>query len=202
MSHAAHCGGNASHTIHARCGLLLAHEARGICLRAFASHSPAYHLAVLRVISICSRNRLRSPTAERVFATWPGVETDSPGLAPDAVCPLKAEQAEWAEVIFVMEKQHRSKLAQRFKGPLKGKRVVCLDVPDDYEYMQAELVALLEKRAPLHLCSLRRQRSGSLLSQNVTTKGCMAAHLHKTQKSFRGKENASVAKRLSRESRQ
>lgn len=86
-----------------------------------------------RVLFICSRNRLRSPTAERVFATWPGVETDSAGLAPDADCPLTADQVEWAEVIFVMEKQHRSNLAQRFKGPLQGKRVICLDVPDDYD---------------------------------------------------------------------
>lgn len=57
-------------------------------------------------------------------------------------------------MIFVMEKQHRSKLQQRFKGPLKGKRVICLDVPDDYEYMQAELVALLERK--VGPCLLRR----------------------------------------------
>ena len=42
-------------------------------------------------------------------------------------------------------------MVHRFKGPLKGKRVVCLDVPGDYEYMQAELVALLEKRVTSHL---------------------------------------------------
>lgn len=79
-----------------------------------------------RVLFICSRNRLRSPTAERVFATWPGVETDSAGLAPDADCPQTTDQS---------LQQHRSKLAQRVKGPLKGKREVCLDVPDDYEFM-------------------------------------------------------------------
>lgn len=108
-----------------------------------------------RVLFICSRNRLRSPTAEQVFARWPGVETDSAGLAPDADCPLTADQVEWAEVIFVMEKQHRRKLAQRFKGPLKGKQVVCLDVPDDYEYMQAELVVLLERKVGAYLRSAR-----------------------------------------------
>ena len=36
---------------------------------------------------------------------------------------------------------------------LRGKRVVCLDIPDDYAFMQPELVALLEKRVGPHLCS-------------------------------------------------
>ena len=49
-----------------------------------------------RVLFICSRNRLRSPSAERLFADWPGVETDSAGLAADAETPLEREQLEWA----------------------------------------------------------------------------------------------------------
>ena len=99
-----------------------------------------------RLLFICSRNRLRSPTAERVFADWPGVETDSAGLASDADTVLTADQVEWADVIFVMEKAHRTKLTQRFKSQLKGKKIVCLDIPDNYEFMQAELVLALEKK--------------------------------------------------------
>jgi predicted protein tyrosine phosphatase len=103
------------------------------------------------VLFICSRNRLRSPTAEQVFATVPGIETDSAGLAPDADCPLSADQVEWADIICVMEKRHRTQLAQRFKRHLSGKKVVCLDIPDTYQFMQPELVALLEKRVAGHL---------------------------------------------------
>jgi hypothetical protein len=55
-------------------------------------------------------------------------------------------QVDWADVIFVMEKTHRSKLARQFRSHLKGKRVVCLDIPDDYEFMDPELVRLLENR--------------------------------------------------------
>jgi predicted protein tyrosine phosphatase len=86
-----------------------------------------------------------------VFASWPGVETDSAGLAPDAETVLSAEQVEWADVIFVMEKAHRAKLTQRFKQQLRGKKVVCLDIPDDYEFMQPELVSLFERKVPQHL---------------------------------------------------
>lgn len=100
-----------------------------------------------RALFICSRNRLRSPTAEQVFASWPGVDTDSAGLADDADVPLSAEQIEWATIVFVMEKRHRTRLATRFARHLKGKRVVCLDIPDDYGFMQPELVQLLQAKA-------------------------------------------------------
>jgi predicted protein tyrosine phosphatase len=96
---------------------------------------------------VCSRNKLRSPTAEAVFAEWPGIETDSAGLNNDAETPLTPEQIAWADIIFVMEKTHRTKLSKRFRKHLNGKRVVCLDIPDDYDHMQLELVTLLEKKA-------------------------------------------------------
>ena len=42
-------------------------------------------------------------------------------------------------------------LLQRFGPLLKGRRVICLGVPDDYEYMQPELVELLERKVGDHL---------------------------------------------------
>jgi predicted protein tyrosine phosphatase len=100
-----------------------------------------------RALFICSQNRLRSPTAEHIFASWPDVETDSAGLGGDANVPLSSEQVEWANLIFVMEKVHRTRLSTKFRRHLNGKRVICLDIPDDYEYMQPELIKLLEAKA-------------------------------------------------------
>lgn len=99
-----------------------------------------------RALFVCSQNRLRSPTAEQVFARWPGVDTDSAGLGGDASVPLSPEQIEWATVIFVMEKAHRKRLNQRFRKHLNGKQVICLDIPDDFAFMQPELVSLLEAK--------------------------------------------------------
>ena len=104
-----------------------------------------------RVLFVCSRNRLRSPTAEQVFGALPNVEADSAGLAPDADTVLSPEQVEWAEMIFVMEKSHRTRLTQRFGKQVKGKKLVCLDIPDNYSCMQPELIDLLEKRVLPHL---------------------------------------------------
>jgi predicted protein tyrosine phosphatase len=52
-----------------------------------------------------------------------------------------------------MERAHRAKLQRRFRPHLKSARVICLDIPDDYAFMQPELVALLEKTVGPHLRS-------------------------------------------------
>ena len=104
-------------------------------------------MSARRILFVCSRNRLRSPTAERVFSAWPALETDSAGLADDAEVLLSAEQLAWAELIVVMESRHRRRLQSRHRARLRGKRVVCLDIPDIYDFMQPELIALLLKKA-------------------------------------------------------
>ncbi len=100
-----------------------------------------------RALFICSRNRLRSPTAETVFAAWPGIETDSAGVAPDAESIVSREQIAWADIIFVMERTHKAKLSTQFGADLRHKKIVCLDIPDKYAFMQPELIALLERKA-------------------------------------------------------
>ncbi|MGL4461934.1 MAG: low molecular weight protein tyrosine phosphatase family protein [Planctomycetia bacterium] len=96
----------------------------------------------MRLLFVCARNRLRSPTAERVFAGVAGVETASAGVAPDADQPLTAELIEWAEVVAVMEPKHRARMLRLFGSRLRGKRVICLGISDDYEYMDPDLVRL------------------------------------------------------------
>lgn len=103
------------------------------------------------VLFICTANRERSPTAEQIFSTWPGVETDSAGISHDAEVQLSTEQVEWADTIFVMEKVHRTRLQKRFRDYLKDKRVICLDIPDDYPLMDMELIELLKARVRPYL---------------------------------------------------
>lgn len=99
-----------------------------------------------RVLFVCSQNRLRSPTAEAVFTDWPGVESLSAGLNRDAETPLSGDLVEWADVIAVMEPEHKRKLLHRFGSELRNKKLVVLDIPDDYAFMQPELVELLKER--------------------------------------------------------
>ena len=98
-----------------------------------------------RVLFLCSRHRLRSPTAAAVFADWPGLEVDSAGVADDAETPLDPAQLDRAELVVVMEARHARRLRERFGARLNGKRVVSVDIPDRYAFMQPELVALQER---------------------------------------------------------
>lgn len=100
---------------------------------------------------VCSQNRLRSPTAEQIYAGHPGIEVASAGTNNDAENPLTSELIEWADAIFVMERGHRNKLQKRFRSALDGKRVIVLDIPDDYEFMEDSLVTLLQARMRRHL---------------------------------------------------
>lgn len=103
------------------------------------------------VLFVCGRNRFRSPTAEQIFADFPGIETASAGLNPDADTPLTGDLVEWADIIFVMESAHRQKLASRFRRSLKDIRVICLDIPDKFRAMDADLVRLLKSKVTPHL---------------------------------------------------
>lgn len=106
------------------------------------------------VLFICSQNRLRSPTAEHVFADAAGIECTSAGLNNDADNPVTGELIEWADYIFVMEKAHRNKLSSKFKRYLANKRIICLDIPDEYEFMDPVLVRLLKAKVTRFLPSV------------------------------------------------
>lgn len=99
-----------------------------------------------RLLFVCSQNKLRSPTAEHVFSNIDGLEVSSAGTNNDADNPLTAEVVQWADAIFVMERAHRNKLQKRFRSSLNGKRIVCLDIPDEYEFMDEGLVRLLKAK--------------------------------------------------------
>lgn len=103
------------------------------------------------LLFLCSQNKLRSPTAEAIFAELPGIEVESAGLNNDAEVPLSDELVEWADVILVMEKAHRDRLSRKFSHVLGGKRVTVLNIPDDYGFMDEELVRLLKSRCQPHL---------------------------------------------------
>lgn len=81
----------------------------------------------------------------------PDLDVRSAGLDPDAVHPLSTEDLQWADIIFVMEKSHRNKLTRKFKPFLGGKRLICLNIPDVYPFMDPELIERLKASVPRYL---------------------------------------------------
>jgi len=102
----------------------------------------------LRVVFVCTHNKLRSPTAELIFRGVPGWQVASAGTDRRAETPLTRDLLEWADVAVCMEKRHRDELRARFRGALPGERILTLGIPDEYEFMAEGLVALLHRLVP------------------------------------------------------
>jgi predicted protein tyrosine phosphatase len=97
----------------------------------------------MNVLFVCSRNRWRSPSAERVFGRVPDLHVRSAGTSRAARRTVTAGDLRWADVVMVMERHHKTRLRERFPE-LRSSTVVVLDIPDDYRFMDPELVARLE----------------------------------------------------------
>lgn len=115
---------------------------------------------MVRALFVCSQNRLRSPTAEDTFGTWQGVEAASAGTDDQANVPLDADAIEWADIIFVMEASHKSRVTKRFGYQVRNKRIVVLGIPDNYQFMAPDLVKILERKVGPHLVRLGATPTG------------------------------------------
>lgn len=104
-----------------------------------------------KLLFVCSKNRWRSPTAEKIFHGLDGIQARSAGTEAGARIKITAGHLGWADLVFVMEKKHLRRLREKFAGELPGKRVICLNISDDYQFMQPELVALLQTKVSPYL---------------------------------------------------
>jgi|JI9StandDraft_2_1071091.scaffolds.fasta_scaffold04679_12 predicted protein tyrosine phosphatase len=95
----------------------------------------------LKLLFVCSMNQWRSPTAERIYADKPLVVARSRGTSEKAVKTVKSADLHWADIIFVMERKHRERLLSNFPGEMQFKEIHVLDIPDNYRYMDPELIA-------------------------------------------------------------
>lgn len=102
----------------------------------------------VRILFICSFNKWRSPTGERVFKNWQGVETRSAGTSRSARRKVRLADIKWADLIFVMEDKHKERLRADFRQDVRHKDIHVLDIPDDYQLMDQELVSIFEQKVP------------------------------------------------------
>ena len=101
-------------------------------------------LIFMNALFICSRNQWRSPTAETVFRRYPNVQARSAGTSPNARHTVSIDDIAWADKIFVMEQKHKSRLLAQFPRALQYKEMIVLDIPNDYRYMDEELIEILK----------------------------------------------------------
>ena len=100
----------------------------------------------MNLLFICTANKLRSTTAETVFSAYDGINAIGAGTDKNAPTTVDTELIEWADEIFLMEQTHKRKVSKTFNHVLKDKRLIVLGIPDDYEYMDEELIMLLKHK--------------------------------------------------------
>lgn len=97
----------------------------------------------VHALFVCGPGRMRSLTAEQVFATRADLHVAAAGVDSRAEHDVSAQLMDWADIVFVMEDVQRTKLMLRFGEALRGKQIVSLNIPDRYEYMDLQLIRLL-----------------------------------------------------------
>ena len=95
------------------------------------------------LLFVCSRNQWRSPTAEKIFKLK-GLNARSAGTSPNARHSISISDIVWADIIFVMEKKHKNRIISKFTRIVEYKPIHILDIPDDYKFMDNELISHLK----------------------------------------------------------
>ena len=104
-----------------------------------------------KILFVCAQNKIRSLTAEKMFAGSLHYDVRSRGVANDARAKLTANDLLWADKIFVMEKNHKNRITEKFPAVCAGKKIICLFIEDIYEPMEERLVATLRQKLAPHL---------------------------------------------------
>lgn len=97
----------------------------------------------LRVLFVCTQNKVRSLTADHLYRVRPDLEVKSCGTANFAKNQFTKELLDWAEIIFVADDSQLEFMKQKFGAAPLGKPVVCLGLPDVFTYKSDSLVVKL-----------------------------------------------------------
>ncbi len=106
----------------------------------------------MNILFVCSRNQWRSPTAEAIYKNNPTVNVKSAGTEPSARIKLTAKNIAWADIIFVMEKRHKQRMMEKFLTETQQKQIVVLDIPDEYGFMDDELIEEIKTKVDNLIC--------------------------------------------------
>jgi protein-tyrosine phosphatase len=105
----------------------------------------------VNILFVCSRNKWRSATAETIFKGSQNHNVKSAGTEPSAVVKISAKTILWADIIFAMEKRHKERLTEKFPDETKNKKIIVLNIEDNYHYMDTELIESIRKSVEPYL---------------------------------------------------
>jgi protein-tyrosine phosphatase len=105
----------------------------------------------VNILFVCSRNQWRSPTAETIYKNRSDLNVKSAGTEPSARNKLTAKTIHWADLIFVMEKKHKQRMVEKFPFETQQKEIIILHIPDEYTYMDDELIEDIQTKVDVYI---------------------------------------------------
>lgn len=97
------------------------------------------------ILVVCARNKKRSRTAEYIFKNDNRFAIRSVGLSVKSPRKISENDLNWASLVLAMENNHRAKIKEVYSF-LDLPPIEVLGIPDDYEFMDAELIEILEDK--------------------------------------------------------
>lgn len=98
----------------------------------------------MNLLFVCTKNKWRSPTAEKIYSDYAHLNVRSAGISRSARKQINSKDVNWADIIFVMENKHKRYIQEQFQNQMSKKKLVVLDIPDDYQYMDKALISWLQ----------------------------------------------------------
>lgn len=105
----------------------------------------------MNFLFICSKNEWRSRTAETIFKNDQRFKAKSAGTSKTARIRVNENLINWADTIFVMEHKHKERIVDSFEGASRDKEIFVLEIPDEYQYMDEDLIQELEDAVNYYL---------------------------------------------------
>ncbi|NCO97520.1 MAG: protein tyrosine phosphatase [Candidatus Aenigmarchaeota archaeon CG15_BIG_FIL_POST_REV_8_21_14_020_37_27] len=99
-----------------------------------------------KILFVCNSNLNRSPTAEEIFKNDKKISVKSAGFWKGSKNVLTEKLLEWADIIFVMEREQKEEIEKRFPKQFRSKLIISLEIPDVYDFMDLELINLIKER--------------------------------------------------------
>lgn len=97
------------------------------------------------ILVVCGKNKRRSRTAEYIFKNDQRFNIRSAGLSPRSDRKISENDLNWADLVLVMETDHRSKIKEIYRY-LQLPKMEVLNIADDYEYLDEELIQILNDK--------------------------------------------------------
>ena len=101
-------------------------------------------MITIKILFLCSQNKRRSLTAEKILNGVNGHNVRSAGTENNSRVKITPGLLGWSDIIYCMERKHLQRIKEKYQDIIKDKKVIILNIHDDYSYMDEHLIELLK----------------------------------------------------------